>query len=77
MDRARIERIKAEVLAERRFPRGSRMRPEDILAYLNAGLTKAELLREFPDLSEEDVRKALGRVSHREKELASHAQKTG
>ncbi len=75
MNRARIERIKAEVAADRRFKRGDPMRDEDIVAYLNAGLTKAEFLREFPDVGAEQVARALARSRDRGAALAEHIRK--
>ncbi len=39
--------------------RGMRMTVYDVLEYLAAGMTHAELLSDFPDLTEEDIRACL------------------
>lgn len=36
--------------------RGLRITVDDVLGYLAAGMTEAELLTDFPDLTEEDIR---------------------
>jgi uncharacterized protein (DUF433 family) len=39
--------------------RGMRMTVEALVRYLAAGMTHAEILAEWPDLQEEDIRQAL------------------
>lgn len=39
--------------------RGTRMAVQDVLEYLAGGMTEAELLEEFPDLTAEDIRACL------------------
>lgn len=39
--------------------RGTRMTVTDVLEYLTGGMTEAELLAEFPDLTTEDIRMCL------------------
>jgi uncharacterized protein (DUF433 family) len=51
--------------------RGTRMTVTDVLEYLAAGMTHQELLAEFPDLTEEDIRACLAFAADRERKLAS------
>ena len=39
--------------------RGLRMTVQDVLEYLAAGMTPAEILADFPDLTAEDIRACL------------------
>ena len=39
--------------------RGLRITVYDVLGYLAAGMTEAEILRDFPDLEPEDIRASL------------------
>ena len=43
----------------------------DVLEYLAGGITHEELLAEFPDLTEEDVRAYLSFAADRERKLAT------
>jgi uncharacterized protein (DUF433 family) len=43
----------------------------DVLEYLAGGMTHEELLREFPDLTEEDIRACLAFAADRERKLAT------
>jgi uncharacterized protein (DUF433 family) len=43
----------------------------DILEYLAAGMTTEGLLRDFPDLTEEDIRACLAFAADRERKLAT------
>ena len=51
--------------------RGTRMTVTDVLEYLAGGMTHAELLAEFPDLTEDDIRACLAFAADRERKLAS------
>lgn len=51
--------------------RGTRMTVTDVLEYLAGGMTHAELLEEFPDLTEEDIRACLAFAADRERRLAA------
>jgi uncharacterized protein (DUF433 family) len=42
----------------------------DVLEYLAGGMTHQELLDEFPDLTEEDIRACLAFAADRERRLA-------
>lgn len=50
--------------------RGTRITVGDVLGYLAAGMTEAEFLAEFPQLSHEDVLACLGFAADRERSLA-------
>lgn len=51
--------------------RGTRITVSDILEYLAGGMTQAEILADFPDLSEMDIRAALLFAAERERRLFS------
>jgi uncharacterized protein (DUF433 family) len=51
--------------------RGSRMTVTDVLEYLAGGMTHEQLLAEFPDLVEEDIRACLAFAADRERKLAA------
>ncbi len=51
--------------------RGTRMTVTDVLEYLAGGMTAEELLQEFPDLTEEDIRACLAFAADRERKLAA------
>jgi uncharacterized protein (DUF433 family) len=42
----------------------------DVLEYLAGGMSQEELLTEFPDLTEEDIRACLAFAADRERRLA-------
>jgi uncharacterized protein (DUF433 family) len=48
-----------EILGGKPLIRGMRIRVSDVLGYLAAGETRETLLREFPDLENEDITAAL------------------
>lgn len=54
--------------------RGTRMSVTDVLEYLAGGVTEAELLDEFPDLTAEDIRACLAFAADRERKLATLPQ---
>jgi uncharacterized protein (DUF433 family) len=47
--------------------RGLRYTVYDILSYLAAGMTPAEILEDFPDLTEEDIQACLSFAADRER----------
>ena len=51
--------------------RGTRMTVTDVLEYLAGGMAHQELLDEFPDLTEEDIRACLAFAADRERRLAT------
>lgn len=51
--------------------RGTRMTVTDVLEYLAGGMTHEELLADFPDLTEQDIRACLAFAADRERKLAT------
>lgn len=51
--------------------RGLRITVYDVLEYLAAGMTHEQILSDFPDLTEEDIRACLAFAADRERKLAS------
>ncbi|MDZ4860034.1 MAG: DUF433 domain-containing protein [Candidatus Hydrogenedentes bacterium] len=51
--------------------RGTRMTVTDVLEYLAGGMSHEELLAEFPDLTDEDIRACLAIAADRERKLAT------
>ena len=47
--------------------RGLRITVYDVLGYLASGMSHAELLHEFPDLTEEDIRACLAYAADRDR----------
>jgi uncharacterized protein (DUF433 family) len=47
--------------------RGLRITVYDVLEYLASGMTHAEVLQEFPDLTERDIRACLAFAADRER----------
>jgi uncharacterized protein (DUF433 family) len=50
--------------------RGTRMTVTDVLEYLAGGMSEAEILADFPDLTAEDIRACLAFAADRERKLA-------
>jgi len=53
--------------------RGTRITAYDVLEYLAGGISEDEILRDFPDLTREDIRACLSFAAARERRLASSA----
>jgi uncharacterized protein (DUF433 family) len=49
--------------------RGLRITVSDVLEYLASGMTEADILRDFPDLTKDDIRACLAFAADREKKL--------
>lgn len=49
--------------------RGLRMTVQDVLEYLASGMTIEEILKDFPDLTAEDIRACLAFAADRERRL--------
>ena len=50
--------------------KGTRITVYDILEYLAGGMTEAQILADFPDLTPEDIRACLAFAATRERRLA-------
>lgn len=53
--------------------RGTRVTVQDVLEYLAAGMTEAQILTDFPSLTSESIRAVLAFAAARERRLASPA----
>ncbi len=53
---------------------GMRITVSDVLDYLASGMTEAEILRDFPELTPEDIRACLGFAADRERRLRTLSQ---
>ncbi len=51
--------------------RGLRITVYDVLEYLAGGMSEQEILRDFPDLSTEDIRACLAFAADRERQLVT------
>jgi len=51
--------------------RGLRITVYDVLEYLASGMSEAELLADFPDLTSDDIRACLAFAADRERRLLS------
>ena len=51
--------------------KGTRITVYDILEYLAGGMTEDEIIKDFPDLSREDIRASLSFAAARERRLAN------
>jgi uncharacterized protein (DUF433 family) len=51
--------------------RGLRITVYDVLEYLAAGMSEAEILKDFPDLTAEDIKACLAFAADRERKLAT------
>jgi len=51
--------------------RGLRITVYDLLEYLASGMSEDEILRDFPDLTREDIRACLAFAADRERKLVS------
>ncbi|MBS0182621.1 MAG: DUF433 domain-containing protein [Nitrospira sp.] len=50
---------------------GLRMTVYDVLEYLASGMSEGEILKDFPDLTREDIRACLAIAADRERKLVS------
>ncbi len=51
--------------------KGTRITVYDVLEYLAGGMTDAQILADFPDLTAEDIRACLAFAADRERRLAN------
>jgi uncharacterized protein (DUF433 family) len=51
--------------------RGMRITVYDVLEYLASGMTEDEILKDFPDLTREDIKACLAFAADRERKLIS------
>ncbi len=51
--------------------RGLRITVYDVLEYLASGMSEAEILHDFPDLTQDDIRACLAFAADRERKLVA------
>ena len=61
--------LNPEIRSGKPVIRGTRIAVSDILEYLAGGMSHEELLADFPDLAEEDIRAVLAFAATRERRL--------
>jgi len=69
MDYKKYIPINAEIRGGKPCIRGTRITVYDILEYLASGMSKKEILKDFPELKEEHIRASIAFAANREKEL--------
>lgn len=70
MDYRAIITIEAGKRSGQTCLRGLRMTVQDVLEYLAGGMSEAEILDNFPDLTPTDIRACLAYAADRERRLA-------
>ncbi len=53
--------------------RGMRIAVSDVVGWLAAGMSHAEIIADFPELTEQDIRAALAFAADRERRMATAA----
>ena len=71
MDYREIITIEPDKMGGKPCIRGLRITVYDVLDYLASGMTEAEILADFPDLTSEDIRASLAFAADRERRLTS------
>jgi uncharacterized protein (DUF433 family) len=70
MDYSKIITIEPGKRSGKPIIRGTRMTVTDVLEYLAGGMSEAEILADFPDLTAEDIKACLAFAADRERKLA-------
>ncbi len=71
MDYREIITIEADKMGGKPCIRGLRITVYNVLDYLASGMTEAEILADFPDLTSADIRACLAFAADRERRLSS------
>ena len=69
MDYTKIITVDPAIRSGKPCIRGMRITVGDVLEYLGGGMTTAEILKDFPYLTEEDIRACLAYAGDRERRL--------
>lgn len=69
MDYSKIITVEPDKRGGKPCIRGLRITVYDVLDYLASGMTEAEILADFPDLTAEDIRACLAFAADRERRL--------
>jgi uncharacterized protein (DUF433 family) len=71
MDYSKIITVEEGKMGGKPCIRGLRVTVSDILDYMASGMTHEEILKDFPRLTEEDLRAVLAFAADRERRLVS------
>lgn len=71
MDYRNVVTIEPDKMGGKPCIRGLRITVYDVLDYLASGMTEAEILVDFPDLTVQDIRACLAFAADRERRLLS------
>ena len=71
MDYQKIITIEPDKMGGKPCIRGMRITVYDVLDYMASGMSEAEILSDFPDLTAEDIRACLAFAADRERRLTS------
>ena len=71
MDYSKIITIEEGKMGGKPCIRGLRMTVSDVLDYMASGMSHDEILADFPDLTEQDLRACLAFAADRERKLVS------
>ena len=71
MDYSKIITIEPGKRSGKPCIRGMRITVSDVLEYLASGMTEQEVLKDFPELTQEDIRACLAFAADREKRLTA------
>jgi uncharacterized protein (DUF433 family) len=69
MDYSKIITIEPGKRSGKPCIRGMRITVQDVLEYLDGGMTEDEILRDFPELTREDIKACLAFAADRERKL--------
>ena len=69
MDYARLITMEPGTRGGKPCIRGMRITVYDVLEYLAAGMSESEIVRDFPELTREDIRASLAFAADRERRL--------
>lgn len=70
MDYSKIITVEAGKRSGKPCIRGLRVAVSDVLDYLAGGMSEDEILRDFPELTRDDIRACLAFAADRERRLA-------
>jgi len=70
MDYSKIITIEPDKMGGKPCIRGLRITVYDVLDYMASGMSEAEILADFPDLTAEDLRATLAFAADRERRFA-------
>ncbi|HKR30128.1 MAG TPA: DUF433 domain-containing protein [Terriglobales bacterium] len=71
MDYSKIITIEEGKMGGKPCVRGLRITVSDVLDYMASGMSHEEILADFPDLTEQDLRACLAFAADRERKLVS------